>query len=260
MGSISVVINTYNAQRVLKECLSALDFADEIIICDMHSTDDTVKIAQEFGCKIIYHERADYAEIARNWAHSQISCDWLLVVDSDEIVPKELAKYLKDFTENKDGYTTLSFPIQDYVWGKPLNCMYRHSVKRFWKKGCAIYETHVHAGVKTLEGKDFKVNPKRKNLALKHYHVDSINSYLEKINRYTTLEQERFKEKNTKFSVLKLFIRPIYEFIKIYFLKKGFLDGMPGFIFAVLHAQYKFIQHAKLYETEYKIKNPNLLY
>ena len=57
MASISVVINTYNAQRVLRECLSALSFADEIIICDMHSEDDTVKIAQEFGCKIIYHEK-----------------------------------------------------------------------------------------------------------------------------------------------------------------------------------------------------------
>ena len=260
MASISVVINTYNAQRVLRECLSALSFADEIIICDMHSEDDTVKIAQEFGCKIIYHEKAGCAEIARNWAHSQITKDWLLVVDSDEIVTKELAKYLKEFSDNKDGFTTLSFPIQDYVWGKPLHCMYRHSVKRFWKKGCAIYETHVHAGVKTLDGKDYKVSPKRKELALQHYHVDSIESYLEKINRYTTLEQVRFREKGTKFKPLKLFIRPIYEFFKIYVMKKGFLDGMTGFIFAILHSQYKFIQHAKLYETEYKEKNPNLLY
>ena len=260
MGSISVVINTYNAQRVLRECLAALDFADEIIVCDMYSADDTVKIANEFKCKVIYHEKAECAEIARNWAHEQISGDWLLVVDSDEIVTKELAKYLKDFTENNDGYTTLAFPIQDYVWGKPLHCMYRHSVKRFWKKGCAQYESHVHGGVKTLEGKDFKVSPRRKELALKHYHVDSISSYIEKIDRYTTLEQDRFKEKNIKFSALTLFLRPIYEFFKIYFMKKGFLDGMTGFIFAVLHSQYKFIQHAKLYEKEYKEKNPNLLY
>ena len=260
MGTISVVINTYNAQRVLRECLSALGFADEIIICDMHSTDDTVKIAKEFNCKIIYHEKAECAEIARNWAHSQISCDWLLVVDSDEIVTDKLATYLKEFTQNNNGYTTLSLPIQDYVWGKPLHCMYRHCVKRFWKKGCAQYESHVHGGVKTLEGKDFKINPKRNDLALQHYHVDSIESYLEKINRYTTLEQDRFKDKGTKFSFIKLLIRPLYEFFKIYVMKKGFLDGMTGFIFAILHSQYKFIQHAKLYETQYKEKNPNLLY
>ena len=260
MGSISVVINTYNAQRVLRECLAALDFADEIIVCDMYSTDDTVKIAKEFNCKVIYHEKAECAEIARNWAHSQISCDWLLVVDSDEIVPKELAKYLKEFTENKKGYTTLAFPIQDYVWGKPLHCMYRHSVKRFWKKGCAKYESHVHGGIETLVGKDFKVCPCHKDLALLHYHVDSISSYLEKINRYTSLEQDRFKEKKTKFNVIIFLIRPIYEFFKIYIMKKGFLDGMAGFIFAILHSQYKFIQHAKLYESEYKEKNPNLLY
>lgn len=252
MASISVVINTYNAQRMLRECLSALKFADEIIICDMHSTDDTVKIAEEFNCKIIYHEKAECAEVARNWAHSQISCDWLLVVDSDEIVTENLAKYIKAFTENDKGYTTLSFPIQDYVWGKPLHCMYRHSVKRFWKKGCAEYESHVHGGVKTLVGKDYRVSPNRKDLALQHYHVDSIDSYLEKINRYTTLEQDRFVEKRIRFSFLKLFFRPIYEFLKIYILKKGFLDGSTGFIFSILHAQYKFIQHAKLYEMEYK--------
>ena len=114
--------------------------------------------------------------------------------------------------------------------------------------------------MKTLEGKDFKKKKKRKELALQHYHVDSIESYLEKINRYTTLEQVRFNKKGTKFSALKLFIRPIYEFFTIYVMNKGFLDGMTGFIFAVLHAQYKFIQHAKLYESEYKKKNPNLLY
>lgn len=260
MSSISVVINTYNAQRVLKECLAALDFADEIIICDMHSTDETVKIAESFNCKVIYHEKAECAEVARNWAHSQISSDWLLVVDSDEIVPKELATYLINFTKNKEGYTTLAFPIQDYVWGKPLKCMYRHSVKRFWKKGAAIYESHVHGGVKTLNGKDYKINPRDKKYALQHYHVDSIHSYVEKINRYTTLEQDRFKKNKTKFCAIKLFLRPVYEFIKIYFMKKGFLDGMTGFIFAILHSQYKFIQHAKLYEFEYKEKNQNLIY
>ena len=260
MASISVVINTYNAQRVLRECLTALGFADEIIVCDMYSADATVKIAQDFTCKVLYHEKAECAEPARNWAHSQITCDWLLVVDSDEIVTPELAEYLKEFSENKEGYTTLAFPIQDYVWGKPLHCMYRHSVKRFWKKDCAKYEPHVHGGIITLVGKDFKVASNHKELALQHYHVDSIESYIEKINRYTSLEQERFNKKGTKFSVLKLFVRPIYEFFKIFILKKGFLDGMTGFIFAILHAQYKFIQHAKLYETEYKKKNPNLLY
>jgi glycosyltransferase involved in cell wall biosynthesis len=201
MASISVVINTFNAQRVLRECLLALDKADEIIVCDMYSTDETVPIALEFGCKIIYYERSGYAEIARNWAHAQISSDWLLVVDADEIVPEKLWQYLKAFTENKEGFTTLCFPKQDYVLGKPLRCMYRRIDKRFWKKGCATYETHVHGGVLTLQGKDFIVNPKNRDMALLHYHVDSLDSYLEKVNRYTTLEQARFVEKNKKFSL-----------------------------------------------------------
>ena len=260
MATISVVINTYNAQRVLHQCLAALDKADEIIVCDMYSTDETVSIAQEYGCKVIYYERSGYAEIARNWAHAQISSEWLLVIDADEIVPEKLWYYLKEFTDNKDGYTTLSFPKQDFVLGKPLHCMYRRIDKRFWKKDCATYETHVHGGVITLKGKDFMIDPKNKSMALLHYHVESLESYLEKINRYTTLEQVRFQEKNRSFSLFVLFFRPVGEFIKIYFLKKGFLDGTLGFIFAVLHAFYKFMQHAKLYETHYKRKRPNLLY
>ncbi len=260
MATISVVINTYNAQRVLRQCLAALDKADEIIVCDMYSTDDTVTIAKEFGCKVIYYEQSGYAEIARNWAHAQISSEWLLVIDADEIVPDKLWEYLKTFTDNKEGYTTLSFPKQDYVLGRPLRCMYRRIDKRFWKKNCATYETHVHGGVITLQGKDFMINPKHKSLALLHYHVESLESYLEKINRYTTLEQARFEKKNKSFSLFVLFYRPIGEFFKIYIVKMGFLDGLLGFIFAVLHSFYKFMQHAKLYETHYKRKNPNLLY
>ena len=260
MATVSVVINTYNAQRVFRQCLAALREADEIIVCDMYSTDETVAIAQEFGCKVIYYERSGYAEIARNWAHAQISSEWLLVVDADEIVPLKLWKYLKEFSENQEGYTTLSFPKQDYVLGKPLRCMYRRIDKRFWKKNCATYETHVHGGVITLHGKDYRINPKHKDMALLHYHVESLTSYLEKINRYTTLEQNRFQDKNRKFSLFVLLYRPVGEFFKIYVLKKGYLDGSLGFIFAVLHAFYKFMQHAKLYETHYKRKSPNLLY
>lgn len=101
----------------------------------MHSDDNSVKIAEKYGAKIVYHERAQYAEIARNFCISHASGDWILVVDTDEVVPESLWNFLNDFADNQNNkFTTVSFPIQDYVFGKPMHCMYRKSVKRFWKK------------------------------------------------------------------------------------------------------------------------------
>ena len=90
MQKISVVINTLNADRLLDKCLESVKEADEIIICDMHSEDKTIEIAQKFGCKIVYHERTGIVEPARNWAMEQACGDWILVLDADEIVTPEL--------------------------------------------------------------------------------------------------------------------------------------------------------------------------
>lgn len=254
MAKISVCINSLNSIKTIENTLKALTEAYEIILCDMHSEDGSDKIAEQYGAKVVYHERAEYAEAARNYCISHATGDWILVVDTDEIVPEKLWNYLNDFADNTpDGYTTVAFPIQDYVFGKPMHCMYRKSVKRFWKKDCAEYTTQVHGMVHTKEGKDFAINPKNKELALEHYHVDSFASYVEKINRYTTLEMEKFKTRKIKYKPSMIFVRPLFEFFKIYVLKQGFKDGMLGFIMAIMHTMYQFTRSAKCYEYD-KIK------
>ena len=100
MATISVVINTLNAQRLLDDVLESVKDADEIIICDMHSEDETIEIAQRHKCKIFYHERTGIVELARNWAMEQASGDWILVLDADEIVTPELWKYLREYANN----------------------------------------------------------------------------------------------------------------------------------------------------------------
>lgn len=249
MAKISVCINSFNSEKTIENTLKALSKAYEIILCDMYSEDNTVAIAEKYGAKVVYHERAQYAEIARNFCISHATGDWILVVDTDEVVPEKLWNFLNDFADNpKNDYTTVSFPIQDYVFGRPMHCMYRKRVKRFWKKDCAEYATQVHGMVHTKIGNDFAVSSSKKELALEHYHVDSFESYIEKINRYTTLEMERCKTFHKKFTLSKIFIRPVLEFCKIYFLKQGFKDGLLGFIMAVMHTFYQFSRSAKMYE------------
>lgn len=96
---ISVVVNTFNSERFLDRCLSSVDGFDEIVLCDMHSTDSTISIAERHGCRIVYHERTGFVEPARNYAISQAANEWVLVLDSDEVIPAALKDYLYRFAE-----------------------------------------------------------------------------------------------------------------------------------------------------------------
>ena len=84
---ISVVIQTYNSEQFLERVLNSVKEFDEIVVCDMYSTDRTIEIARKFDCKIVYHKKTDFCEPARNFAIHSATYDWVLVVDSDEIVP-----------------------------------------------------------------------------------------------------------------------------------------------------------------------------
>ncbi|MBE7706343.1 MAG: glycosyltransferase family 2 protein [Cyanobacteria bacterium SIG30] len=261
-NKISVVINTLNAERILEKCLESVKDAYEIVICDMHSDDKTIEIANNFNCKICYHERCGYVEPARNYAISQASGEWVLILDADELVTPELWQYLKDFTNNKNNETVLEIPRETFVIGQKLRCMRQSKLARFFKKGCAEYSNAIHEHPRVLDGNMTFIpsTPRYKECAILHYHVESIQSYLEKTNRYTDFEQDRFEAKGKKFSTCKLIFRPTFEFIKFYFLKGGIFDGKAGLIICFMNAQYKFIQLAKLYEKEFKKKNPNLIY
>lgn len=87
---ISVVIQTYNSEQFLERVLNSVKEFDEIVVCDMYSTDRTIEIARKFDCKIVYHKKTDFCEPARNFAIHSATYDWVLVVDSDEIVPADL--------------------------------------------------------------------------------------------------------------------------------------------------------------------------
>ena len=122
------------------------------------------------------------------------------------------------------------------------------------------YSTQIHQHPKLVEGKMTHIKKPINNAAIQHYHIESISSYAEKTNRYTNFEMDRFAANNKTFSLCTLITRPLFEFIKFYFLKGGIFDGIAGLIICIMNAHYKFIQHAKLYELKFKEKNPDLIY
>ena len=117
---ISVVINTFNSDRFLNQCLRSVEKFDEIVLCDMHSTDGTIAIAEKYGCRIVYHERTGIVEPARNYAIAQAENEWVLVLDSDEVVPDALREYLYRFAETAEqrGYTAITMTRKNYFLGR----------------------------------------------------------------------------------------------------------------------------------------------
>ncbi|GIZ14552.1 glycosyltransferase family 2 protein [Capnocytophaga catalasegens] len=246
MEKISVVINTYNAEKHLETVLESVKDFDEIVICDMYSTDRTIEIAKKYNCKILYHENTGYAEPARNFAIHQASNGWVFVIDADETVPNDLKEFLYKITDNKE-ISGVYIPFKNYFIDKWIRAAYPDYKLRFFRKEGAFWPPEVHSTVK-VQGKVIRIPKGQMNLASEHLANDSITTILQKNNTYSTAEVERKKHK--KITWFLLLSSPLFWFVKFYFIKKGFLDGKRGFIFAALKSQYKFSCLAKVYEYQ----------
>ena len=132
-NKISVVINTYNAERDLEQVLKAVKDFDEVLICDMESTDATLDIARKYGCKIVTFERKDYniVEPAREYAIHEAAYEWVLVVDADEVVTPELKAYLYQRIQEADCPDGLYIPRKNYFMGRFMRCHYPDHILRY---------------------------------------------------------------------------------------------------------------------------------
>lgn len=242
---ISVVINTLNAEKHLDKVLKSLEGFDEIIICDMYSDDNTVAIAKQYNSKIIYHDKTGFVEPARNFAISQAKNPWVLLLDADEAINANLTSYLiKTATENPQ-IGCIAIPRKNYFMGRFMRSAYPDYVYRFFRKENISWPEHIHS-IPIINGHIHKINSDHKELAIEHLANDTISDIQNKNNTYSTAEIP--KRQHKKINSFKLVFSPFLWFFKYYFLKKGFLDGKEGFIFAVLKSQYKFLTLSKIIE------------
>lgn len=252
---ISVVIHTYNAEKHLEKCLMSVQSCEEIIICDMYSTDRTIEIASKYGAKVIYHKNVGFADPARNYALKHASQSWILVLDSDEEAPPELLEHLRKLMNDLPPHVSAVFiPRKNLHLGEVLWLSYPNPILRFFRNGSVSFSEKVHCSPTILRGGDWHIDPKRTELAIIHYNHETIKSWIDRMNTYTSLELEKYEERNVKFSPALLFFRPIGEFIKRYILKGGIKQGWYGFMFSALLGIYKFIAIMKLWEKEFKEK------
>ena len=252
-NKISVVINTYNAEQHLEEVLESVKNFDEILICDMESTDHTLEIAQRYGCRIVTFPKGKHriVEPAREFAIHEATHEWVLVIDADEVVTPELRTFLYEQTVMADAPDGIAIPRKNYFMGQFLHSAYPDYVLRFFRKDKTHWPAVIHCSPE-IDGRIIRIPKTRKELALEHLANDSVSDIVRKSDTYSDYEMPRRRHKN--YGLGALLWRPLLRFFKSYVIKKGFLDGMPGLIHALLDAIYQIIIVSKLIE-ERKQKN-----
>jgi glycosyltransferase involved in cell wall biosynthesis len=246
MRKVSAYIITKNEEKHIKACIESLDFADEIIIADSFSSDATEEIALECGCKVIKHKFESFGK-QRNFAVGQCSYEWIVCLDADERISKELKSEIVFQLQNSpDGDVFLaprkSMFINKWIMHSGWYPDYRHPVL-FNKNKAKYKEQLVHEDI------DCKGKKKYFKGDILHYPYDSVEQFIKKSDLYAGLRAREMFEKGKKFRILNLLLNPCVMFVKMYFIKKGFLDGLTGLILALLYScVYTLVKYIKLWE------------
>lgn len=245
---ISIVINTYNAERHLAKVLDSVKDFDEVVICDMESTDSTLDIAHRYGCKVVTFPKEGHTivEPARNFAIQSASYPWVLVVDADEIVPKALREYLYRQVSLPCPPDGIYIPRRNYFMGTFMHSLYPDYILRFFRKDKTVWPPIIH--VQPEVAGNVIHAPKHKGLAFEHLADDSLSDRLRKTDTYTDYECK--KKAGKRYGALAFLLRPTHRFIKSYILKGGLRDGFPGFIYACLEATYQVVMMGKMRERQ----------
>ena len=238
---------TFNCQATVKSSLDSIKWADEIIVIDSFSNDDTIKIASEYGAKVHQHEYLNSAK-QKNWALQYCSNQWVFQIDSDEILESNAEKIIrKAINFANENIYCFKMPRKNHVlgqWVKYGGLYPDWEYRLFRKEHGKWWDREVHSRIVVSGGIGTLDTP------LIHHGMPNISKQLSNLDRYTRYEADELKKKNKQFSFLKWLIGPPLIFIKRYFILQGFRDGWRGFFLAVYAGIYLFLSHAKLKETE----------
>lgn len=236
-----------NIRKCIESQLSCID--DIVVIVDGKSKDATLGIVKEYPqINVEVKEWLGYSK-TKQYALSLTKNDWVFWIDADEIITADLQKELLEFKKSNPEFEAYSIARRAYFLGKWIkhSGWYPGRVVRLFNKQSAVFadrDVHEHLIVTGNTGK--------LKFDLEHYTDPDIHHYFVKFNRYTSLAAEELFRKNKKAKFSDLFLRPIFLFKKMYFLRLGFLDGIHGFILAVFSSVYVFTKYAKLFELNRK--------
>lgn len=245
---LSVVIIAKNEAKRIEDCLKSVIWADEIVVVDSGSDDETIAIAKKYTDKVFSIPWRGFG-LQKQAAVELASHDIVLNIDCDERVTSELAQEIKGILSSgkiSDAYT---LPRRTFVGNKEIrHCgWYPDRTIRLFNRNKARYsDSLVHEVV------EVDTKPMACKGHLLHYSFDGLKDMLNKLNQYTDLSAKQMYEAGKRGSLLDIIFRPFSAFLKTYFIKLGFLDGLAGFNISIVTAFSTFTKYVKLVESDVK--------
>jgi glycosyltransferase involved in cell wall biosynthesis len=245
---LSVIILTRNEERNIGDCLKSVSWADEIIVLDAHSTDRTSEIASAAGGTVYQTDWLGFGK-TKNIGLERAKHDWILWLDADERVTPGLAVEIEAIVSASDGaHAAFTVARRAYFLGKWIrHCgWYPGYVVRLFKKSAGRFsEREVHEFV------EVRGSVGRLQSDLHHFTDETLYHYFLKFNHYTTLAAVDTDHEGKKSSLCDLLLRPPFLFLKMYIIRRGFLDGFHGLLLSLLSSAYVFIKYAKIWERRH---------
>ncbi len=241
---LSVILITCNEASNIVDCLASVAFADECIVLDSGSTDDTVALARAAGARV--EVAADWPGFGpqKNRALALATGDWVLSIDADERVTPELAREIQAVVAGQGGHAGYTVPRLSSFCGRFI----RHSgwwpdrVLRLFRRGTARFsDAVVHEKVLPQQP------PGQLRSPLLHYTYPDLDSAIAKMNRYSSDAAQAMHARGKRVSLAGVLGRSLWTFIRIYGLRRGFLDGRHGLLLALVAAMGSFTRYAKLW-------------
>lgn len=243
MTTLSVIVITKNEAHNIASCLQSVLFADQLVVLDSGSTDDTVEIAEKIGAEV--SQSADWSGfgVQKNRALALARCDWVLSMDADERLSSELEKEISAVLANPK-FDVYSVPRLSSYCGQDMHYSgwYPDRITRLFKRDAANFSDDlVHEKLITSRAVG------QLNSHLRHKSFASFESVLEKVNRYSTAGAQILFERGKKATLGKALAHGVWAFFRTYVLRLGFLDGRMGLVLAISNAEGTYYRYLKLW-------------
>jgi glycosyltransferase involved in cell wall biosynthesis len=254
--SLSAVVIAKNEEQNIEKCLDSLVFCDEILLIDDFSSDRTVETIQKlkfknqnYKSKVKIFRRGLNGNFAaqRNFGLKKAAGDWVLFVDADERVTPSLRDEITKLQLPNTNYNGFYIKRQDFLWGEEV----KYSADRFHpvrlaKKESGVWQGKVHE-VWEIKGKISNL----KN-SLTHYPHPTLRKFIEEINFYSTIRARELDAQGKKSSLARIVLWPKGKFLETWIVKRGFLNGTPGFVISLMMGLHSFLAWSKLWVRQRK--------
>ena len=250
---VSVCIVAFNEEKHIGDCLKALSWADDIIVIDSFSGDSTVRICRQFTPRVVQREWKGYLD-QKTYALGLAKNEWVLLMDADEILTGEaVCEILSEIEHDEgifDGYCLRRKLYYMGRWLRHGEWYPDYKLRLFRESKARIGGMEPHDSIKVESGR-----VKRLKGEMLHYSYENIEDQMNTLNRYSSISAAQMFERGVKFPFARMIFHPAWRFALAYFLRGGFLDGMPGFVVAWVNSYYVFLKYAKLKELYLDGKN-----